>query len=179
MLQVEDGRLSLADPLTKFFPDAPETWSLITVRHLLTHTSGIKDWEGKTDLDYRKDYTEDELVQVAMKLDKEMLWSTLSRFGAGHLTSSGYPGESAGMLPPFQGWRAIRAGTEERCISGPRRRVGRGRRRLGRDWLRRRPVQCRHRLVHRHHRDRGRRPKLDARRRDNDLPDVGELRFGR
>ena len=35
------------------------------------------------------------------------------------------------------------------------------------------------RLVHRHHRDRGRGPKLDARRRDNDLPDVGELQFGR
>ncbi len=46
-------------------------------------------------------------VQVSMKLDKEMLWSTLSRFGAGRLTSSGYPGESAGMLPPFQGWRPI------------------------------------------------------------------------
>ena len=42
-----------------------------------------------------------------MKLDKEMLWNTLSRFGAGRLTSSGYPGESAGMLPPFQGWRPI------------------------------------------------------------------------
>ena len=38
------------------------------MRHLLTHTSGIKDWEGGTDIDYRKDYTEDELVQVAMKL---------------------------------------------------------------------------------------------------------------
>jgi cell division protein FtsI (penicillin-binding protein 3) len=46
-------------------------------------------------------------VQIAMKLDKEMLWNTLSRFGAGRLTSSGYPGESAGMLPPFQGWRPI------------------------------------------------------------------------
>jgi len=46
-------------------------------------------------------------VQVAMKLDKEMLWNTLSRFGTGHLTSSGYPGESAGMLPPYQGWRPI------------------------------------------------------------------------
>jgi cell division protein FtsI (penicillin-binding protein 3) len=46
-------------------------------------------------------------VQVSMKLDKEMLWNTLSRFGAGRLTSSGYPGESAGMLPPFQGWRPI------------------------------------------------------------------------
>lgn len=46
-------------------------------------------------------------VQIAMKLDKEMLWNTLSRFGAGRLTASGYPGESAGMLPPFQGWRPI------------------------------------------------------------------------
>jgi len=46
-------------------------------------------------------------VQIAMKLDREMLWNTLSRFGAGRLTSSGYPGESAGMLPPFQGWRPI------------------------------------------------------------------------
>ena len=46
-------------------------------------------------------------VHVSMKLDKEMLWNTLSHFGAGRLTSSGYPGESAGMLPPFQGWRPI------------------------------------------------------------------------
>ncbi|MBL8202188.1 MAG: penicillin-binding protein 2 [Chromatiales bacterium] len=46
-------------------------------------------------------------VQIAMQLDKEMLWNTLSRFGAGRLTASGFPGESAGMLPPFQGWRPI------------------------------------------------------------------------
>jgi len=46
-------------------------------------------------------------VQVSMKLDKEMLWNTLSRFGAGRLTASGYPGESAGTLPPYQGWRPI------------------------------------------------------------------------
>ncbi len=50
-------------------------------------------------------------VMVSMKLDKEMLWNTLSRFGAGRLTSSGYPGESAGMLPPFQGWRPISQAT--------------------------------------------------------------------
>ena len=46
-------------------------------------------------------------VHVSMQLDKEMLWSTLSKFGTGRLTSSGYPGESAGVLPPFQGWRPI------------------------------------------------------------------------
>jgi len=68
MMLVDEGRLGLDDPISKYFPGAPATWKGITVRHLLTHTSGIKDWEGKTDLDYRKDYTEDELVQVAMKL---------------------------------------------------------------------------------------------------------------
>ncbi|MEO8224876.1 MAG: penicillin-binding transpeptidase domain-containing protein [Gammaproteobacteria bacterium] len=46
-------------------------------------------------------------VHVSMQLDKEMLWNTLSRFGAGRLTSSGYPGESAGILPPYQGWRPV------------------------------------------------------------------------
>ncbi len=70
MLQVEDGKLSLDDPITKFFPTAPAPWNAISVRHLLTHTSGIPDYEdGK--LDYRKDYTEDELVQFAFGLPLE------------------------------------------------------------------------------------------------------------
>jgi CubicO group peptidase (beta-lactamase class C family) len=68
MMLVEEGKLGLEDTLVKHFPGAPATWKGITVRHLLTHTSGIKDWEGKTDLDYRKDYTEAELVKIAMKL---------------------------------------------------------------------------------------------------------------
>ncbi|HJU75532.1 MAG TPA: serine hydrolase [Gemmatimonadaceae bacterium] len=64
MLQVEDGKLALSDPLTKFFPDAPNTWRDITVRHLLTHTSGIPDYT-TDEFDYRKDYTEDELARLA------------------------------------------------------------------------------------------------------------------
>jgi cell division protein FtsI (penicillin-binding protein 3) len=47
------------------------------------------------------------MVHVAMQLDKEALWSTLSRFGAGRLTTSGFPGESAGVLVPYQSWRPI------------------------------------------------------------------------
>jgi N-acyl-D-amino-acid deacylase len=64
MLQVEDGKLSLSDPLTKFFPNSPSTWSAITVRHLLTHTSGIPDYTTER-FDYRKDYTEEELARMA------------------------------------------------------------------------------------------------------------------
>lgn len=43
MLLAERGLLSLDDPVTKFFPDAPAAWRLITVRHLLSHTSGIRN----------------------------------------------------------------------------------------------------------------------------------------
>ncbi|WP_224240187.1 serine hydrolase domain-containing protein [Hyalangium gracile] len=66
MLQVEAGKLALSDPLTKFFPDAPASWQGITVRHLLTHTSGIPDLEGT--LDYRKDYTDEELARFCYAL---------------------------------------------------------------------------------------------------------------
>jgi CubicO group peptidase (beta-lactamase class C family) len=38
---VEDGKIALDDPVTKFFPDYPESGKRITIEHLLTHTSGI------------------------------------------------------------------------------------------------------------------------------------------
>src|SRR5207237_7807265 len=60
MLQVEDGKLALSDPITKFFPDAPATCGAITIRHLLNHTSGLPDYTQST-FDYRQDYTDDEL----------------------------------------------------------------------------------------------------------------------
>src|SRR5215510_3485598 len=41
MLLMQEGRISLADPVSKFLEGTPDTWKEITVRHLLTHTSGI------------------------------------------------------------------------------------------------------------------------------------------
>ena len=41
MLLVQDGKISLDDPVSKFLEGTPDTWKPITVRHLLTHTSGI------------------------------------------------------------------------------------------------------------------------------------------
>lgn len=46
MKLVEAGKLSLDDELTKFLPDYPTGGRRITVRHLLTHTSGIKSYTG-------------------------------------------------------------------------------------------------------------------------------------
>jgi len=77
MMLVEAGKLGLDDSLVHFFPEGAGVWRGITIRHLLTHTSGIADYGGEEDImgkgviDFRRDYTEDELIQrfVTMKAD--------------------------------------------------------------------------------------------------------------
>ena len=66
MRQVEQGKMGLDDPISKYLPDAPASWQAITVRKLLTHTSGVPNFEREFDL--RKDYTDDELVKHAYSL---------------------------------------------------------------------------------------------------------------
>ena len=61
MMLMEEGKLSLDDKITRYFPDAPDAWRDITIRHLLTHTSGMTDYP--QDFDLRRDYTEEELLQ--------------------------------------------------------------------------------------------------------------------
>jgi CubicO group peptidase (beta-lactamase class C family) len=70
MLQAEDGKLDLDASIARYLPGAPDAWQAITVRHLLTHTSGIPNYDERL-LDYRKDYTEDQLVQIAFGLRPE------------------------------------------------------------------------------------------------------------
>jgi len=53
MLLVHDGKLSYDDTLTKIFPGFPAYGSKITVRMLLTHTSGLKDYEDVYAAQYR------------------------------------------------------------------------------------------------------------------------------
>ncbi len=48
MLLVEDGKVDLDEKISKYLPDTPESWKDITVRHLLTHTSGIKSYTSLT-----------------------------------------------------------------------------------------------------------------------------------
>ena len=60
MLLVQDGKLKLDDPVSRHLPNTPKAWEGITIRHLLTHTSGLGDPYEK--LDFRKDYTDEELI---------------------------------------------------------------------------------------------------------------------
>jgi CubicO group peptidase (beta-lactamase class C family) len=45
MLLVEEGKIKVGDPISQYLPNSPERWNDITVRHLLTHTSGLPDLE--------------------------------------------------------------------------------------------------------------------------------------
>ena len=61
---VGEGRLHLDDLIVRWFPEGATVWQGITVRHLLTHTSGIAEYTDST-FNFRKEYTEDELVKFA------------------------------------------------------------------------------------------------------------------
>jgi CubicO group peptidase (beta-lactamase class C family) len=39
-----DGRISFDDDIRTYFPELPDYGDVITIRHLLNHTSGLRDW---------------------------------------------------------------------------------------------------------------------------------------
>lgn len=62
MLLAEDGKLKLDDTIARHLPNTPKAWETITIRHLLTHASGLGDPYDK--LDMRRDYTDEELIAL-------------------------------------------------------------------------------------------------------------------
>jgi CubicO group peptidase (beta-lactamase class C family) len=77
MMLVEEGKISLDDSVTKYFPDAPAAWRPILIKNLLSHTSGLSEYEspdrtGPSGPFYlRLDFTEDELAKKVEALPIE------------------------------------------------------------------------------------------------------------
>jgi CubicO group peptidase (beta-lactamase class C family) len=74
MLLQQRGELSVADPINKYLPDYPTHGHVITIEHLLTHTSGIMSYTnlpGYMDTGIRDDLTTAELVDVFDNLPME------------------------------------------------------------------------------------------------------------
>ncbi|MEP6898794.1 MAG: serine hydrolase domain-containing protein [Rhodanobacter sp.] len=69
MMLVEQGKVGLDDSIAKYFTDAPASWKPIKVKNLLSHTSGLAEYEDASRMkpgalfDMRQDFTEDELVK--------------------------------------------------------------------------------------------------------------------
>jgi CubicO group peptidase (beta-lactamase class C family) len=68
MTLVDDGKISLDDSVVKFYPDVAKWWYPVTIRHLLTHTSGMDNFEPGIQIDYRKDYTDADFAKLAFAL---------------------------------------------------------------------------------------------------------------
>jgi CubicO group peptidase (beta-lactamase class C family) len=66
-LLVEQGRIALDDDVHKYLPELPEYGYPITIRHLVHHTSGLRDYlelmelAGMRDQDF---YTDDEVLEM-------------------------------------------------------------------------------------------------------------------
>jgi CubicO group peptidase (beta-lactamase class C family) len=44
VLLQQDGKLNLDDPVRNYIPELPDYGSPLTIRHLLNHTAGLRDW---------------------------------------------------------------------------------------------------------------------------------------
>lgn len=71
LLLANQGKLSLNDDIRKFIPDFPDFGTVISVDHLLHHTSGLKDWSAVVNLSGwprgTKAYTQAHVLEIIKK----------------------------------------------------------------------------------------------------------------
>src|SRR5438445_95086 len=65
MLLVEDGALALDRLVTDLLPGLPTSWGRVTIRHLLSHTSGIPDYFADAGFGYDTPATVRDRIDVA------------------------------------------------------------------------------------------------------------------
>jgi CubicO group peptidase (beta-lactamase class C family) len=66
LMLVEEGKIVLDEAISKHLPDAPAAWKGITVRHLLTHTSGLRDrFESPSAEEWRLNYSTEQMYRAA------------------------------------------------------------------------------------------------------------------
>lgn len=86
LLLVEEGKLGLDDSLGKYLNEIPLLWKSITLRQILAHTSGLKDWEAANVLSYRREYTADEFIKLVSPFPLDF-----TPGGQWAYTNTGYP----------------------------------------------------------------------------------------
>jgi CubicO group peptidase (beta-lactamase class C family) len=94
MLLVRDGKLRYEDLLTDLFPAFPAYGKGITIRHLLTHTSGLPDYE--------------DLMQAAEK-DRPPIWTADRQIHDNEVLAL-LRGETKGRFDPGTSWAYSNSG---------------------------------------------------------------------
>ena len=70
LLLAEDGTLSLDDPLKRWLPSLPAAADAITLRHLLSHTSGLIDYEDHVPADFQGQLHDSDVLRILEDLDR-------------------------------------------------------------------------------------------------------------
>jgi CubicO group peptidase (beta-lactamase class C family) len=71
MQLAEAGKLSVDDPISKYYAAAPAAWSKITLKHLLSHRSGIPSYTGLPGF-FEKQATADRTPEQIIELTRDM-----------------------------------------------------------------------------------------------------------
>ena len=67
LMLAQDGKLSVDGKIGRYLSQIPETWRDITIRHLLTHTSGIKSYTGLDGFELRRHLTQAQFIAAIGK----------------------------------------------------------------------------------------------------------------
>ena len=67
LLLAQDGKLSVDDKISKHLKGIPASWTNVTIRHLLTHTSGIKNYTGLDGFELRRHLTQQQFIEAIGK----------------------------------------------------------------------------------------------------------------
>ena len=67
LLLAQDGKLSVDDKISKYLKDTPTAWANIAIRHLLTHTSGIRSYTGLDGFELRRHLTQAQFIKAIGK----------------------------------------------------------------------------------------------------------------
>jgi len=74
LLLVAEGKLSLEDDVHTYVPRLPDYGKPIKIKHLLTHTSGLRDWRNVTYLteyvNYTREYNQGDALNIICRQEK-------------------------------------------------------------------------------------------------------------
>lgn len=89
LMMAENGLLRLDDSVKKYIPEAPDFWKPITIKHLLTHSSGLVedwslyDWNASNEL-FLKTQTDSDFLKVHFEEELKFKPGTDVSYASGH-----------------------------------------------------------------------------------------------
>lgn len=99
MILVQEGKLGLDDPISKYVPEAPESWKNIKIRNLLYQNSGLKDYAFVPGIGLADEYGRDKWIAEMVKLPLDFEPGVAWAYSNSNYALMGWVIEKAGGQP--------------------------------------------------------------------------------